>query len=105
MAQGIRSRASNLFGIRAAPKNARDRLLDTAIDLFYAHGFHAIGLDLMPGVNDKHTAPEDIARTSIPHTMHILRREAAPTKLAALRTRLHDRVQTHIRKIQKRKAD
>ena len=27
------------------PKNARDRLLNTAIDLFYTHGFHVIGLD------------------------------------------------------------
>jgi len=34
-----------LFGVREPAKNARDRLLDTAIDLFYANGFHAIGLD------------------------------------------------------------
>lgn len=39
------TRASDLFGIRAVPKNARDRLLNTAIDLFYTHGFHVIGLD------------------------------------------------------------
>jgi AcrR family transcriptional regulator len=39
------SRAWALFGVRAAPKNARDRLLNTAIDLFYVHGFHLIGLD------------------------------------------------------------
>ena len=37
--------ASELFGVREPAKNARDRLLDTAIDLFYANGFHAIGLD------------------------------------------------------------
>lgn len=37
--------AADLFGVREPPKNARDRLLDTAIDLFYANGFHAIGLD------------------------------------------------------------
>jgi AcrR family transcriptional regulator len=37
--------AAELFGVRAKPKNARDRLLDTAIDLFYANGFHSIGLD------------------------------------------------------------
>ncbi len=45
MAHAVGTRASDLFGIRAAPKNARDRLLNTAIDLFYIHGFHAIGLD------------------------------------------------------------
>lgn len=37
--------AAELFGVRTAPKNARDRLLEKAIDLFYAHGFHAVGLD------------------------------------------------------------
>lgn len=40
-----RKSAAELFGVRSAPKNARDRLLDTAIDLFYSHGFHVIGLD------------------------------------------------------------
>jgi len=37
--------AADLFGVRAVPKNARDRLIDTAINLFYMNGFHAIGLD------------------------------------------------------------
>jgi AcrR family transcriptional regulator len=37
--------AAELLGVRDKPKNARDRLLDTAIDLFYANGFHTIGLD------------------------------------------------------------
>lgn len=37
--------ASELLGTRSVAKNARDRLLDTAIDLFYTHGFNAVGLD------------------------------------------------------------
>ena len=37
--------AAELLGVPDKPKNARDRLLDTAIDLFYANGFHTIGLD------------------------------------------------------------
>ncbi|MFW6059517.1 MAG: TetR/AcrR family transcriptional regulator [Phycisphaeraceae bacterium] len=37
--------AAELFGVRSEPRNARDRLVDTAIDLFYDHGFQAVGLD------------------------------------------------------------
>jgi AcrR family transcriptional regulator len=37
--------AAELFGVRSEPKNARDRLLDKAIDLFYSRGFNAVGLD------------------------------------------------------------
>ena len=37
--------AAELFGVREVPKNARGRLIDTAINLFYVNGFHAIGLD------------------------------------------------------------
>jgi len=42
---GTRRPAKDLLGVRAVPKNARDRLINTAIDLFYNHGFHVIGLD------------------------------------------------------------
>ncbi|MCX5662937.1 MAG: TetR/AcrR family transcriptional regulator [Planctomycetota bacterium] len=37
--------AVELLGVRAQPKNARDRLLNHAIDLCYTRGFNAVGLD------------------------------------------------------------
>jgi AcrR family transcriptional regulator len=37
--------AAQLLGDPDAARNARDRLIDKAIDLFYRHGFNAIGLD------------------------------------------------------------
>lgn len=40
-----RPSAAELLGVREQPKNARDRLLDTAIELFYRRGFNAVGLD------------------------------------------------------------
>src|SRR5262245_20973084 len=40
-----RKTAAEIFGIPSQPRNARDRLLERAIDLFYSHGFNAIGLD------------------------------------------------------------
>ncbi len=36
---------TELFGVRVKPKNARDRLINTAIDLCYIRGFNAVGLD------------------------------------------------------------
>jgi len=40
--------------------------------------FRNIGLDLAPGVDSKNTTPEDIARTSLPHTIYWLQRAARP---------------------------
>jgi len=37
--------AKELFGVEAPPRNARDRLIQKAIDLGYACGFNAVGLD------------------------------------------------------------
>ncbi len=36
---------SRLFGNIDAPRNTRERILFVALDLFYAYGFHAVGLD------------------------------------------------------------
>ena len=37
--------ALELLGVPAAPRRGRDRLVATAIELFYARGFNAVGLD------------------------------------------------------------
>ena len=37
--------AAELLGVPATPTRGRDRLVATAIDLFYTHGFNAIGID------------------------------------------------------------
>lgn len=38
-------RALELFGDRPEPTTTREKLLESAIDRFYTHGFHAVGLD------------------------------------------------------------
>lgn len=42
--------AVELLGVPPTPKKARDRLIETSIDLFYTHGFNAVGLDQILGV-------------------------------------------------------
>src|SRR6187455_3379966 len=37
--------AADIFGQGVKPKGTRERLLHAALELFYAHGFHAIGID------------------------------------------------------------
>lgn len=38
-------RAFELFGGRDEPTTTREKLLEVAIDRFYVHGFHAVGID------------------------------------------------------------
>lgn len=46
MATALRTKsASELLGVPPAPRTGRDRLIRTAVDLFYLHGFNAVGLD------------------------------------------------------------
>ena len=42
-------RAFELFGDGSPPRNTREKLLFTALDLFYTYGFHAVGLDQILG--------------------------------------------------------
>jgi hypothetical protein len=42
---------------------------------FVQHLFLKVGLDFAPDTDEKHTAPEQIAQTSLPHTAYILKRE------------------------------
>ncbi|HZL99183.1 MAG TPA: TetR/AcrR family transcriptional regulator [Planctomycetota bacterium] len=37
--------AAELFSAIPTPRDTRERILYTALDLFHAHGFHAVGLD------------------------------------------------------------
>jgi AcrR family transcriptional regulator len=37
--------AAELLGVHDVPTHSRDRLIETAIDLCYHHGFNAVGLD------------------------------------------------------------
>ena len=45
MPQAVMKSAAEIFGLPAPPKTGRDRLVATAVDLFYRNGFGAVGVD------------------------------------------------------------
>jgi hypothetical protein len=58
---------------------------------FVQHLFRAAGIDLVPGLDVKHTTPEDLARSAVPHTTYLLKREVATSRLRAVREKIRER--------------
>jgi len=59
---------------------------------FVQHLFRKLSIELAPGINGKHTTPEDIWRSTLPHTTYLLLREAPESSLDKLRRRAKARV-------------
>ncbi|MBI1840283.1 MAG: hypothetical protein HYR88_05455 [Verrucomicrobia bacterium] len=74
---------------------ARDRSFYCSA--FVQHLFRKAGVDLAPGIPDKQTTPEDLSRTPVPHTLYILEREAARSRVADVARRLKARVRLRLR--------
>jgi hypothetical protein len=49
---------------------------------FVHHLFRSSGVDLAPGLDEKHTTPEDLWRSLAPHTAYVLERLSPPPSLA-----------------------
>ncbi len=102
----LRELVGTLVALRYKQLRGRENILSRERSLFCSafvqHVFRNAGLDLVPGVNAKHTAPEDLARSSVPHTMYILRRESSSSKLEEIERRTRRRVQARIRLLKKR---
>ena len=98
-----------LFGTYLALHRPESRSANNALaressmfcSAFVQHLFRKIGLDLAPGIDLKHTAPEDIARTALPHTTYVLQRQVATSKLKELNTRLRRRVGARLRHLRR----
>ena len=59
--------------------------------------FSHAGIDLVPGVSGKNTAPEDLARSPVPHVKYLLQREMPGAKLAGLRKKIKTRIHARFR--------
>jgi hypothetical protein len=102
----LRELLGTLIALRRPELRGQENLLSRERSLFCSafvqHLFRKAGLDLSPGVHDKHTTPEDISRTSVPHVTYLLQREPAASKLAKLKTRVERRVRARIRQLKRR---
>jgi len=65
---------------------------------FVQHLFRKLSIELAPGIDGKNTTPEDIWRSTIPHTTYLLLREAPQSPLEKLRHRAKARVRMLKRK-------
>ncbi|HEV2695616.1 MAG TPA: hypothetical protein VG347_22180 [Verrucomicrobiae bacterium] len=61
--------------------------------------YHSIGLDLVPGVSTKNTAPEDVANSPLPHVKYLLLREMPGLKVVELGRKLKTRVRGRLDKM------
>src|ERR1041385_3780 len=104
----LRELIGTLIALRRPELRGRENLLARECSLFCSafvqHLFRKAGLDLAPGVDNKHTTPEDISRTLLPHVTYLLKREPSPGKLDNLKTRLRRRVRARLRQFKRRVA-
>ena len=99
----LRELVGTLVGLRYPTLRSRENLLARDRSLFCSalvqHLFRKIGLDLAPGVDAKHTTPEDIARTLLPHSAYVLRRNGKGSRPDLPRRKLRRRVAARIRQM------
>jgi hypothetical protein len=85
-----------LFGAMTAIKyqalRGKSNLLARDKSLFCSalvhHLFRSASIDLVPGVEVKHTTPEDLFRSALPHTTYLLKRGVATSRFKGIREKL-----------------
>ena len=105
----LRELVGTIIALRRPELRGRENLLSRERSLFCSafvqHLFRKADLDLAPGVDDKHTTPEDISRTPVPHVTYLLQRgPRVADQLAQLKTRLKRRVRTRLHQLKRRVA-
>ncbi len=101
----IREIFGALIGLRKEELRERENPLARERSLFcsaFVRRLYAgAGVDLSPGIADKHTTPEDIFRTALPHTRYVLRRDDSQGKMAGLRAKMRGKIKSPIERLKK----
>ena len=91
-----------LIALRHPTLRPRGNLLDRDNAFFCSalvrHLFAKVGCDLTPGLDVKHTAPEDLFRSPVPHRAWVLERTMPHSHLKALARRVKQRVRTRLQR-------
>jgi len=97
----LRELVGTLVALRRQELRGQENLLAREKSLFCSafvqHLFRRIDLDLTPGVGVKHTTPEDISRTTVPHTTWLLQRALPRSEVLALARKVRRRVRARIK--------
>jgi hypothetical protein len=89
----IRELIGTLIALRLPDLRAQDNILAREKSMycsaFVRRLFRRTGIDLAPGIDEKHTTPEDISQTPVPHVTHVLKHglDRSPLKRLSVRVR------------------
>ena len=102
----LRELAGTLVALHGTDRRGRANPLARP-DSFYCsalvqHLFRAAGVDLVPGLEVKHTTPEDLARSPQPHRTWLLKRAVPVSRLGAALRRAARRVRVGTRRVRRR---
>jgi hypothetical protein len=104
----LRELAGTLIALRRPELRRRENMLAREHSLycsaFVRRLFRQAGIDLVPGIGDKNTTPEDIARTPVPHVTYLLQRRTATGKITDLRAKLKHHIRARIQRVKRRRS-
>jgi hypothetical protein len=92
----IRELIGALFAMKHQRLRGKSNFLSRDKSLFCSalvhHLFRSAEINLVPGLEVKHTAPEDIFRSTLPHTTYLLKRAVATSRFKQIREKLDARL-------------
>ena len=104
----LRELLGTLIALRHPKMRGRDNVLARERSLYCSalvqHLFLKIGIDFALGVETKHTTPEDISRTPVPHVTYLLKRGPEPEQPAQGPVRVRSRASVRIKHLKERRA-
>jgi hypothetical protein len=90
----VRELLGTAFALRYPGIRGRQNLLAREQSFYCSalvqHLFGKIGVDLCPGIDSKHGTPEDLVRTDLAREIYVLKRNAASSRIAALRRKIRE---------------